>query len=168
MLTGGDNLSNHAHKPFSSAPKRATGPFTRAAAICAALSLAVAAICGCGGPSVKDLEDGVYTGVSGEDDDGAYGEVTITIKDGAVESCEFVTWQSDGSAKGEDYGKVNGEISNQEFYDKAPLAVKALRQYADDFVETQDVAGIDAVSGATVSYGQFRDAVGDALAAAAE
>jgi major membrane immunogen (membrane-anchored lipoprotein) len=127
--------------------------------IAAALSL-----CGCGTSSdAASLEDGVYTGVSGEDDDGAYGEVSITVEDGAITACSFVTWQKDGSVKDEDYGKVNGEISNRDFYDKAQLAVRAMKQYADELVETQAPESVDAVSGATIAHGQFLEAVADAF-----
>jgi major membrane immunogen (membrane-anchored lipoprotein) len=62
----------------------------------------------CGGTA--SYRDGVFVGKSAEDDTGAYGEVTITIADGEIADCAFVTWQADGTVKGEDYGKVNGEI----------------------------------------------------------
>jgi major membrane immunogen (membrane-anchored lipoprotein) len=138
------------------------------AGLCAAILLIVSAsaLVGCGGGSgaaAPPWEDGAYTGVSGEDDKGAYGEVRVTVEDGAIVSCEFVTWQKDGSVKGEDYGKVNGEISNQEFYDKAQLAVEAMSLYADKLVETQSLEQVDAISGATNSHGQFLEAVIDAL-----
>jgi major membrane immunogen (membrane-anchored lipoprotein) len=131
-----------------------------------ALSLVAAlSLCGCGGGAeAKPLPaDGVYTGVSGEDDRGAYGEVTITVEDGAITACTFVTWQKDGSVKDAEYGKVNGEISNQDFYDKAQLAVRAMQEYADALVEAQSPEKVDAVSGATVAHGQFLEAVADAL-----
>jgi major membrane immunogen (membrane-anchored lipoprotein) len=130
-----------------------------------ALSLVAAlSLCACGGADTKPpAEDGVYTGVSGEDDDGAYGEVTVTVEDGAITACTFVTWQKDGSVKDEEYGKVNGEISNQDFYDKAQLAVRAMQQYADTLVEVQSPEKVDAVTGATIAHGQFLEAVADAL-----
>jgi major membrane immunogen (membrane-anchored lipoprotein) len=119
---------------------------------------------GCGTSSeTAAREDGVYTGVSSEDDDGAYGEVNITVEGGVITACDFVTWQKDGSVKDEDYGKVNGEISNRDFYDKAQLAVRAMRQYADALVETQSEKSVDAVSGATIAHGQFLEAVTDAF-----
>ncbi|MDR2132058.1 MAG: FMN-binding protein [Clostridiales Family XIII bacterium] len=132
---------------------------------CLALSAVLAlSAAGCGGDGGVALpEDGVYTGVSGEDDDGAYGEVRITVEDGAITDCTFVTWQKDGSVKDDAYGKVNGEISNQAFYDKAQLAVLAMSQYADALVEFQSPEKVDAISGATVSHGQFLEAVADAL-----
>jgi major membrane immunogen (membrane-anchored lipoprotein) len=134
--------------------------------ICALLAAIVLAsvLSGCGGSdAAESYTDGVYTGVSSEDDMGAYGEVSIMIEGGAVAACTFVTWQKDGTVKGEDYGKVNGEISNQDYYDKAQLAVRAMKQYADAFAELGDVNEVDAVSGATNSHGQFLEAVADAL-----
>jgi major membrane immunogen (membrane-anchored lipoprotein) len=107
--------------------------------------------------------DGSYTGSSGADDTGAYGTVTITIGGGKITACEYVTWQKDGTIKDENYGKVNGEISNQTYYDKAQLAVAAMEQYAAQYLETQDLQKLDAVSGATIAYNQFIESVDDAL-----
>jgi major membrane immunogen (membrane-anchored lipoprotein) len=111
-------------------------------------------------------KDGTYTGKSGPDDTGAWGEVSITIAGGKVASCAFRTLQKDGSVKDENYGKVNGEISNQTFYDKAQLAVRAMEKYADDFSRGGSLKEVEAVSGATIAWDQFNEAVGEALAAA--
>jgi major membrane immunogen (membrane-anchored lipoprotein) len=116
-----------------------------------------------GGCGEAVLRDGVYTGRSGEDDTGAWGEVTVTIREGKVQSCEFVTWQKDGTVKDEDYGKVNGEISNQVYYDKAQLAVEAMKQYAAEYTRNGSLKDVEAVSGATIAYDQFLEAVAHAL-----
>jgi major membrane immunogen (membrane-anchored lipoprotein) len=164
-------MSRKSIRAFGASPRRPA--FARFAPFAAATGLLlILALAGCGGGSgagasdAEGIADGVYTGVSSEDDKGAYGEVTITVKDGAVSACEFVTWQKDGSIKDEEYGKVNGEISNQEFYDKAQLAVRAMAQYAGDYARLQDAGEVEAVSGATISHGQFLEAVADALAKA--
>jgi major membrane immunogen (membrane-anchored lipoprotein) len=120
----------------------------------------LAAGCSGGGGTYTD---GVYTGKSGEDDTGAWGEVTVTISAGKVSGCEFVTWQKDGTAKDENYGKINGEISNQVFYDKAQLAVEAMEKYTADYVRTGSLRNVEAVSGATISHDQFLEAVENAL-----
>jgi major membrane immunogen (membrane-anchored lipoprotein) len=132
---------------------------TRARIIIAALTLLLLTACG----GTTAYRDGVFVGTSAEDDTGAYGEVTITIADGEIVDCAFVTWQSDGTVKGENYGKVNGEISNQDYYDKAQLAVDAMSRYAEQLRETKKLSGVDAVSGATNSYDQFTEAVENAL-----
>jgi major membrane immunogen (membrane-anchored lipoprotein) len=117
-------------------------------------------LAGCGKAA---LRDGVYTGRSGEDDTGAWGEVTVTIAEGKVRGCEFVTWQRDGTPKGEDYGKINGEISNRDYYDKAQLAVEAMKKYAAGYARTGSLKDVQAVSGATIAYDQFLEAVEHAL-----
>jgi major membrane immunogen (membrane-anchored lipoprotein) len=113
-------------------------------------------------------KDGTYIGKSSEDDRGAYGEATITIKGNQITDCKYVTWQKDGAVKGENYGKVNGAISNQDYYDKAQLAVKAMKQYAEKLVEVQNLEDVDAISGATIAYNQFNEAVSSALDEAKE
>jgi major membrane immunogen (membrane-anchored lipoprotein) len=107
--------------------------------------------------------DGTFVGRSSEDDKGAYGEVTLEIKDGKVVSCDYVTWKKDGTVKDETYGMVNGEIENKDYYAKAQLAVDAMQKYAEELVDKQDINEVDAVSGATNSYDQFLEAVQDAL-----
>jgi major membrane immunogen (membrane-anchored lipoprotein) len=109
------------------------------------------------------LRDGVYTGRSSEDDTGAWGEVTITITDAKVQSCEFVTWEKAGTVKDENYGKINGEISNQAYYDMAQLAVRAMKKYAADYLRRGSLKDVEAVSGATISYNQFLEAAELAL-----
>jgi major membrane immunogen (membrane-anchored lipoprotein) len=114
----------------------------------------------CAKPAYRD---GAYSGASGPDDDGAWGEVTLTIQNGEIRDCVFITRQKDGAVKGDDYGKINGEISNRTFYDKAQLAVRAMDTYARSLVEKQKLSRVDAVSGATIAYNQFNEAVLRAL-----
>jgi major membrane immunogen (membrane-anchored lipoprotein) len=123
-------------------------------------ALLVLLLAGC---SKAVLKDGVYSGRSEADDSGAYGEVQLTIAEGKITGCRFVTWQKDGTIKDADYGKVNGEISNQAFYDKAQLAVRAMETYAQQDVSAHDLKAVDAISGATNSYNQFLEAAGEAL-----
>ena len=66
----------------------------------------------------KALKDGRYMGESSPDDEGAIGMVTINVAGGKIDACEFVTLQTDGSIKDNEYGKVNGEISSQDFYER--------------------------------------------------
>jgi major membrane immunogen (membrane-anchored lipoprotein) len=124
------------------------------------LFLIVLILAGCGKAVYRD---GVYTGKSGEDDTGAWGEVRITIAAGKISGCEFVTWQKDGTPKDENYGKVNGEISNRDFYNKAQLAVEAMKKYPAEYLKTGSLKDVEAVSGATIAYNQFFEAVENAL-----
>jgi major membrane immunogen (membrane-anchored lipoprotein) len=125
------------------------------------MSAALAVSCG-----KTQYRDGVYTGTSGADDTGAWGEAAVTIQDGKITACTFVTYQKDGVVKGEDYGKVNGEISNRAYYDKAQLAVRAMQTYAEDLPRKQKPEAVDSVTGATIAYNQFTEAVLMALEAA--
>jgi major membrane immunogen (membrane-anchored lipoprotein) len=131
--------------------------------IAALILLCCAAISGCGKAVLKD---GVFTGASGADDKGDYGEVRVTIAAGKVTDCSFVTWQKDGTPKAADYGKVNGEIANQAYYDKAQLAVRAMAAYAKAYAAAGDLKAVDVVSGATIAYNQFQEAIAEALAQA--
>ncbi|MDR0551147.1 MAG: FMN-binding protein [Spirochaetaceae bacterium] len=117
----------------------------------------------CKGASYRD---GSWQGKSGVDDTGAWGEITITIEQGKVSGCKFLTRQKDGTVKAEDYGKINGEISNADYYEKAQLAVRAMERYAQQYAQTGKLSAVDAVSGATIAYNQFIEAAEQALKAA--
>lgn len=132
-----------------------------------------ALFCGCG---EKTYKDGTYTGQSAVfegDEEGngdGYGVVTLTIKDNKITACEFKTYEPDGTLKDENYGKVNGEVMNQDFYNKAQKAVQGSAQYASLFLESGSLnpTDVDAITGATYSYDQFTDAVWSALEQAEE
>jgi major membrane immunogen (membrane-anchored lipoprotein) len=91
----------------------------------------------------------------------------VAIQDGKITGCTFATYEKDGTAKGADYGKVNGEISNRAYYDKAQLAVRAMRTYAEELPHKQKLRAVDSISGATIAYNQFNEAVLAALEDAA-
>ena len=122
--------------------------------------------------------DGTYTAQSSvyeglEDDEGdeggdGYGVVTITLKDGSIVECEFTTYMTDGTPKDEDYGKKDGEIANQDYYNKAQRAVQASQNYAEQLSAKGDLKEVDAISGATISYDEFKEAVRLALKQAKE
>jgi|AGTN01.3.fsa_nt_gi Major membrane immunogen, membrane-anchored lipoprotein len=131
----------------------------RNAAIVIALMTILLAILSLSGCGKKEFKDGTYTGQSGKDDKGAYGVVTITIKDNVVTECTFVTYKSDGTVKDKTYGSGGSE----EMYEKAQLAVDAMSKYAADMKGKIDPDDVEVVTGATIAYGQFNEAVNDAL-----
>ena len=136
------------------------------------LSLSLLVLSGCGGAA--GYADGTYEGKSemyedneGGDGDG-YGVVSLTIAGGVITDCAFSTFQLSGDPKDAEYGKEGGVIANQDYYNKAQRAVQACDQYAQELVEAGELKGVDAISGATINYNQFQDAVKDALRQAAE
>lgn len=143
----------------------------RLLALLLVLVLAVTVLAGCGG--ADSYKDGTYTGKStvfeGEEGEGdGYGVVTLTIEGGAITACDFKTYEPDGTLKDEDYGKQNGKIANQDYYNKAQKALAGANEYAKILVEVGDYHAIDSISGATISYNQFMEAVDDALYQAKE
>ena len=137
--------------------------------------LAVLLLCACGGGKAS-YRDGTYTAQSsvfvaddGEEESGnGYGVVTVTVKDNAVTDCVFAMYMEDGTLKDESYGKKNGEITNEGFYRMAQGAVAAGQSYAEMLRQSGSLDGVDAISGATISYGQFTEAVELALEQARE
>ncbi len=110
-----------------------------------------------------EMKDGIYKALSSKDERGAYGEITITIKDDRITDCEFLTWQENGKLKDENYGKSPGSTVTGKFYKKAQVAVAAMKSYADELVKSGDPARVDVISGATISHGQFQEAAKAAL-----
>ncbi len=130
------------------------------------------ALAGCAEPAADvnvgdaGFREGTFTGRSAADDQGTVGEVSITIAGDAITEAAFSILDADGSVKGEDYGKTNGEIVDEETYRLAQQGIAAADDYAAKLVETDDLGGVDAISGATLTHRQFVGAVEDALAQA--
>lgn len=138
--------------------------------------LCIILLAGCGESSKKATwKDGTYTAQSsvftnddGSEDGNGYGVVTLTIKDGAIAECTYQTFEVDGTLKDEEYGKQNGSIANRDYYSKAQKAVAACDEYAKMLIANEGLDGIDAISGATVNYNEFVEAVNLALKEAAQ
>ena len=138
--------------------------------------VSAAVLSGCGG-SVS-YKDGTYTArraeyISSDEEEeeseaNGYGEVEITISGGAVSDCKFATYQLDGTPKDEDYGKKDGEIKNRDFYNKAQRARAACDNYAQQLKAKGSLDEVDAVSGATINYNEFKEAASAALKQAEE
>lgn len=142
------------------------------AALCMIMTAFILAGCGSGNETYKD---GTYTGKSsvyenedGSDDGNGYGVVTITIEGGIISDCTYKTYETDGTLKDEDYGKEDGRIANKDYYNKAQKANAACAEYANMLVANGRLDGIDAISGATINYNEFEEAVIDALKDAKE
>ena len=137
--------------------------------------LAALLLSGCGSARYADgtytAQSSVYEGLEDEEGDeggDGYGVVTITVKDNVVVDCTFTTYMTDGTVKDEEYGKQNGEIANQDYYNKAQRAVRASENYAQQLAAKGKLDEVDAISGATISYGEFQEAVELALDQAKE
>ena len=68
----------------------------------------------------------------------------------------------EGALKGSEYGKGAEEY----LYLVAQRSVQAGQRYAEQFIETQSLDGVDAISGATTAYTQFIEAAEQALSQA--
>ena len=113
-----------------------------------------------GNASSPSYIDGQYSAVSSiKDEWGGSAKVEMTIKDGKISSCVFYSYEADGKLKDADYGKVDGEIKNLGLYKIAQAAVFNSNKYGELLVKEQDIDKLDAISGATVSFALFKDAV---------
>ena len=108
--------------------------------------------------------DGTYKATSSiKDEWGGSAEVEIVVKDGKIVSCIFTSYEENGKLKDAEYGKVDGVIKNMGLYKIAQNAVTQSNRYGEMLVNTQDIEKLDAISGATVSFGLFKDAVGQVI-----
>lgn len=144
--------------------------FIRLTVLVAALAMTLSlTACGGGSSTPSSLNDGTYSGRSSdfdEDESGngsGYGAVELTIKDNAVTECTFTMYELDGTVKDESYG---ADLS-QENRLKAQKAAQSADKYAEMLVESGSLDGVDAITGATISYNEFTEAVNDALSQAA-
>ncbi len=138
---------------------------SRGLALAALGGLVLAGCAGAVDTDVKDggYADGTYSGRSQADDDGGYGEVTLTIKGDDITAATFTLRLKDGSEKGKDYGMTNGKVVDIPTYRRAQAGIAAAPEFAAQLVETDDLGSVDAITGASLSYRQFQEAVTDAL-----
>lgn len=120
-------------------------------------ALVVAGIAGFMSLRPVAYRDGVYSGSAS----GAFGEtkVTLTIADGRIAKCDLEALDNDGNVKDAHYGEGSSEAN----FRMAQTALQGIGEYPKKLIESQNVDGIDAVSGATVSLLDFRSAVKQAL-----
>ncbi len=125
----------------------------------------LAPLAACGGSASASYADGTYTARSSErqpDEDGngsGYGEVEITISDNKVTACTFKTYELDGTLKDENYGSDMTKENRM----KAQKAVQAADKYAEMLASNGSLDGVDAITGATINYDEFTEAVAAAL-----
>ncbi len=117
----------------------------------------VLSLTACGAPSYKD---GSYEGEYSSDKNTT--KVSITLKENQIIDCSAEFLDQKGNPKDENYGKDSGEVN----YEKAQIALQGMTQYSDKLVEAGTLETLEAVSGATVSYKEFKSAVEDALSKA--
>ncbi|MBQ3336370.1 MAG: FMN-binding protein [Selenomonadaceae bacterium] len=131
-----------------------------------AILVAAILISGCGGEEkssapkpaqnkidLSNAKDGTYTIESSRDEKLGNSTLTLTIKDKKIVAAEFTGYDLFGNVKDENYGALTGKDSAD--YKKAQVAVDAIKIYPAQLVETQDLSKVDAISGASISYGQF-------------
>lgn|GEM_PF-123066 len=118
------------------------------------------AIFSCAKKDVPTYIDGNYTAIpSMKDDWGGSAKVELVVKDGKIVSCTFDSYEKDGKLKGADYGKIDGEIKNVGTYKIAQNAITQAAKYPDMLLQSQNIEELDALSGATVSFILFKDAI---------
>lgn len=105
-------------------------------------------------------KDGTWTAESSTHKLLGKSAIALTIQDHKITKVVFTGYTIDGRVKAEDYGQ--DEQSNG-LTKKAQLAVKAMKSYAAQLQENQELSKVDAVTGATVSYEQFNEAAKKAI-----
>ena len=107
-------------------------------------------------------KDGTFAADSAKHDQLGYSHVELTIENGAIAKVVHTGFDKDGKQKAENYGADKPEGVRK----KAQNAYKAIGSYASQLESKKDLAKVDAIAGATVSYDQFKEAVAKAVEAA--
>ena len=97
---------------------------------------------------LSKAKDGTFEGKSAANGEGEYSIISITVKDHKITAATFDGFLKDG---------------NKVYYNKAQLALKANKTYAEALLQKQELNKVDGISGATLSYKQFFDAAQRAL-----
>lgn len=107
-------------------------------------------------------KDGTYAADSAKHEQLGYSHVELTIENGAIAKVVHTGFDKDGKQKDGNYGADKPEGVRK----KAQNAYKAIGSYASQLESKKDLAKVDAIAGATVSYDQFNEAVAKAVEAA--
>ena len=107
-------------------------------------------------------KDGTFAGDSSEHAQLGHSHVELTIENGAITKVVHTGFDKDGKVKDENYGADKPEGVRK----KAQTAYKAIGSYASQLESKKDLAKVDAIAGATVSYDQLNEAVAKAVEAA--
>ena len=108
---------------------------------------------------LSNAKDGIFEGESSLDRALGRGYAVIEIKDHKIVNADYIGRDVFGHVKDENYG---GDQSSAD-YRKAQAAVKAIDKYVMQLADTQSLEQVDAISGATISYIQFVEAVKSAV-----
>lgn len=130
----------------------------RVLSLLAVAALATTVFVGCGKKEADGLKDGTYSKKTEVNDKGYISSIEIEVKDGKIANVKYDETK-DGASKLDDAGynenmKAKSGTNPQEAF---PALEKAL-------VEKQDVAAVDAVTGATHTSESFKTLAEKALA----
>ncbi len=106
-------------------------------------------LAGCG--KNEELQDGYYTAQASEYNFGWKEYVTIMVKGGRIVSVEYNAENASGFIKSWDNAYMQNMLHSNGTYPN-----EYTRYYAGEFLEKQGKEEIDALSGATSSYGSFQ------------
>ena len=106
-------------------------------------------------------KDGTFVADSSEHAQLGHSHVELTIENGAITKVVHTGFDKDGKQKDENYGADKPEGVRK----KAQVAYKAIASYASQLESKKDLAKVDAIAGATVSFDQFNEAVTKAVEA---
>ena len=106
-------------------------------------------LAGCG--KNEELQDGYYTAQASEYNFGWKEYVTIMVKGGKIVSVEYNAENASGFIKSWDNAYMQNMLHSNGTYPN-----EYTRYYAGEFLEKQGKEEIDALSGATSSYGSFQ------------
>ena len=121
----------------------------RIIAILLSLLLAAPALTACG--SQTKLEDGYYTAQMSEFSHGWKEYITILVKGGSIISVEYNAENASGFIKSWDNAYMQNMLHSNGTYPN-----EYTRYYAGQLLSGQGEAPIDAITGATSSYGSFQ------------
>ena len=113
------------------------------------LLLTASLLASCGGQT--ELQDGYYTAQAAAFSHGWKEYVTILVKGGAILSVEYNAENASGFIKSWDNAYMQTMLHSNGTYPN-----QYTRNYANQLLEGQSADGIDAITGATSSWGSFQ------------
>lgn len=140
--------------------------FKKLSSLLAVAALSASILVGCGAKAEETttengLKTGTYTAKGTKDDKGYTAEIEITVADGKISAVKYDEKDEAGVSK------LDNTEYNEKMKAKSGVSpIEAYPQLQDSLVEKQDVASVDAVTGATKSTESFKTLAEEALSTA--
>lgn len=114
-------------------------------------------------PSMAIYKDGKYDVKCANDSENYYVKGSVTIQDSKISAVEWAIYDANRNDKLFDKNYEAVFAGNDTYIQQCRDNLAGMVQYAPKLIETQNIAEVDSISGATWTYNKFKQLVAEGL-----